>query len=500
MIARVARWLEFTADLIERSTPAALVLVSFFYLSVYAWLAAHRALWYDELFSYHTQRLPTVAAMIAALNDGVDQMPMWFALMSRPFAWLPLAPEIAMRIPALLGVLVMGLALFGVVAKHLGTLYGFIAMLFPLCTGVAPYALEARSYGLVLGFGGLALWFWQRAADRRGPWPAVAMSLCLSGTLGAHYYAGLLLGPLALAELVRQQQARRRDWPILFAMGASVWVMLPLVAQMRVISAGIVSFWGRPQITTLFSFFRFFVEPGILPLSVLAALIAGYVAWHRGTVKSPLAIPLPERVFALASLASPSCLVLATLATSTPYSDRYAITATLGISMLAAYFVASVAPSRALAASVILIQLALCWVPGSRFLNSPASRADELVTALRGARQYRELPVAFASPSSLVEHMFYAPPDFRGRFAQLASREIARRRIGTDSLESMGELGAKWFGWPVQPLEEFVRHHDEFLVFDSPAQRKWLIPELIERGYQLDLLWSGEALLYRAHR
>src|SRR5262249_22574769 len=89
------------------------------------------------------------------------------------------------------------------------------------------YAYEARGYGMVLGFAGAAVVCWDLARSPR--WRPVALlglPVCLALAVATHFYAVLLVVPLALAELARSLKRRRTDW----------WVWLGLVSVALVIS------------------------------------------------------------------------------------------------------------------------------------------------------------------------------------------------------------------------------------------------------------------------
>ncbi|MFZ0793377.1 MAG: hypothetical protein WAM65_06375 [Candidatus Korobacteraceae bacterium] len=52
---------------------AALLAVFYFVTSIY--IASHRVFWFDELFTLHIARLPSLTAIWSALGNGVDALP-----------------------------------------------------------------------------------------------------------------------------------------------------------------------------------------------------------------------------------------------------------------------------------------------------------------------------------------------------------------------------------------------------------------------------------------
>jgi hypothetical protein len=54
---------------------------------------------------------------------------------------------------------------------------------------------------------------WDLAHDRRWRWPAlIALPICLVAAIASHFYAVLVIAPLALGELARTMERRRVDW------------------------------------------------------------------------------------------------------------------------------------------------------------------------------------------------------------------------------------------------------------------------------------------------
>src|SRR5262249_41637938 len=144
-----------------------------------------------------------------------DQTPPLPFLITRAALALFGANDVAIRLPEVIGFWVMGICLFLFVSRRAPAVYGFLAMLFPLVTGAYQYAYEARSYGLVLGFSGLALICWQSAAGKsRRLLPLIVLALSLAAALSCHYYSAFVFLALAFGETVRSISRRRLDFPI----------------------------------------------------------------------------------------------------------------------------------------------------------------------------------------------------------------------------------------------------------------------------------------------
>src|SRR2546429_1799155 len=136
--------------------------------------AAYRPFWFDELVTWHVARLPTLAAIWAALHDGVDQETPLTHLAVRLSHALFGYGHLATRLPALIGFWIMMLGLFVFLKRRLPLPYACLGMVFPMLTLAWSYAFEARAYGVILGCGAMALVAWQNVAEDRMRWLSLA--------------------------------------------------------------------------------------------------------------------------------------------------------------------------------------------------------------------------------------------------------------------------------------------------------------------------------------
>ena len=137
-------------------------------------------------------------------------------------SWLLLGRnELALRFPEILGIILFSWCMYFFVAKRLGALFGLSAMILPLVTQLEFYAGEARPYGLLLGFCGLALLAWRNAVEspqRRVALPLFATTLAL--LVATHAYAIFTVSMFAAAETARCLKNRRREtYPLVLFSG-----------------------------------------------------------------------------------------------------------------------------------------------------------------------------------------------------------------------------------------------------------------------------------------
>ena len=208
---------------------------SLIFLPLTLLLSSRYAFWYDEIHTIYLSRLPSVRQIWLALAEGADLQPPLVYLTTRLAHSIFGYSEWAARLPSTIGVLVAGLCLMFFVARRTSMLWGFLAAVFILLTGVYPHAIEARPYGLVLGFAGTALVCWQCAAEERHRKLALTgLTASLMLAVSSHYYAVLLLVPIALGEAVRNYANRRIDrgiWCSILTAAPTIFLFLPLLGK-----------------------------------------------------------------------------------------------------------------------------------------------------------------------------------------------------------------------------------------------------------------------------
>jgi Dolichyl-phosphate-mannose-protein mannosyltransferase len=181
---------------------------------------ATRLYWFDEIFTVHLARDPL--ALVTHLRAGADQNPPLGYLLTSLCIAIFGEREWAVRVPALAGALMASLGLYLFVRRRRGPWEAFLAM--AVAFGSAPfwvYFLEARPYGLAIGFTALALVAWQC----RRPF---AFGLCIVLGLLSHYYFAVAILAFAIAEVVRAIQDRRVDRRIVAGFVASGITLLAM--------------------------------------------------------------------------------------------------------------------------------------------------------------------------------------------------------------------------------------------------------------------------------
>ena len=198
-----------------------------------------RLMWNDEFLSFYGDSTPTLRDVWRVqLHTPISLDPPTYHLLSH-LAMDVLGPgAMALRIPALLGFLLLQVCLFILVRRLAGSRAALIAMLFPLCTASFRYSVEGRPYGLLLGLYALALLCWYTAALRGDKAvglngrvvPLLGLAAAIALALTSHYFGVLIVVPVALGEVARTLERRRLDPPVVAAMVlglAAIGMILP---------------------------------------------------------------------------------------------------------------------------------------------------------------------------------------------------------------------------------------------------------------------------------
>ena len=140
-----------------------------------------------------------------------------------------------LRLPSLVGFMVMQVCLFYFVRRIASVQAAVFAVAFPMVTGGFIYTIEVRPYGVLLGLFGLAMLSWQTASrrDEHRRLVLVVLALSIAAAINSQYYGVLLMLPLGVGEVVRTLQRRRADWPMLASLGAGLAGMVFLFPFMK---------------------------------------------------------------------------------------------------------------------------------------------------------------------------------------------------------------------------------------------------------------------------
>jgi len=494
-------------------------------LSILYWVSTYlltirKLMWNDELYTYYIARLPRMADVWAALMAGGEQTPPFFYVITRASFALFGVNNLALRLPEMLGFWVMSLCLFIFVARRASKFCALLAAIFPLVSGGYFHAYDARPYGLVLGFGTLALLCWQSATlNRFRQLSIVCLALSLAAALSTHYYGIFIIFPLALGETVRTLMRRRLDVPIWAAFGLAmtplVW-HLPLIKQAQAYSG---AFWAPPAWVDIPGFYSYLIQPMVPALTVILILAGIYIMVFSDDARAqdqaaPFSPPVHEIAAAFGFIAIPIiCVILAKLATGA-FTNRYALPAVIGFSVLVAFIAAKIWNDHALMAMALAVCLGGWFLlttareirdPSSNSLSSFTEVALQNSIKLLQSERERSLPLVAADAHTFTILSHYAPPEITSRIVYLADPEIALKRLRHNSVErGMIDLIKPWFHMNVTDYKSFIAEHPRFLVygnFGALGFVNWILPELQANNMRVEFRGrNGDNLFFLVSR
>jgi hypothetical protein len=517
LVQTIGRQANRLAEHVDRSRVLPIAVLSLLYVAVTIVFAQRKLMWNDELYTYYMARLPTMSDVWGALMSRGEQTPPFFYWTTRVSFALFGVNNLSVRLPEILGFWVMLAALYVFVARRGSSLSGLCAAAFPLVTNAYSFAFEARPYGLLLGFGALALVSWQSVTlNRRRSVALVCLAASIAAAVSTQYYGVLVLLPLALGEGVLSLTRRRLD---LAVWGALAFSIVPLALHFPLMRAGAAyssAFWSPPQWVNVPDFYIDLLTFALVPTAFILVIGSVYAVVRSDQAPSgaspPRVLLLHEVAAACGFIAFPFvCVVLAKVATGA-FVNRYAMPAVLGLAVLAGFGAAAAFRRSAAMRFVVAVSL-VGWFLLSQArelieptgFSLPVSQAQvNRATEWLGNRD-RDLAVVVADPQTFAVLSHYGSGEVKSRIVYLADPDLALKHLGHNSVErGMLDLLRPWFGMHVVAFEPYMAAHSRFLLYGDFVRLSflnWLLPELHARGWRTELLnLGGDNMLFLASR
>ena len=487
--------IEWVTASIERSPRYWLAAVLALYFAGTLAKSHQKPLWYDEIFSDSISRASGLQQMLIDVrSDGQPPLnPMMIQWSHRLLGY----GDFATRVPAVLGMGVLCICLYVFVRRRCGPVWGLCAMTLPLASAAYWYATEARAYGPLLGFTGLALLCWDNAVEgRRRRLALVGLALSIATALCCHYYAVQIAFALSVAEAVRTVVRRKLDLAIWAALAIGAAPLIVLIPLARETSANLFTsiqagprFAFRPHLSDALLWFPTLIAPAILPL---VAAIAIYAVMRRFEAPDRAVTPVRVvRVFDVRGrfaepwefgvlagfLLLPLMMVVGTKLTTDNFMWRHALPALVGAVLLMVYGVRW-AVKGSTAVAVLWLAANSCLVAGKAARNVLIKPEPVgLSAAMPGFPASDTLPIVVANALTFLQVLRYSPPDVVPRLHYLANREAVLKL--PDFIPEIGLVMARdWAHFPVEDYSEFnKREHSYWIYSTNNPDLEWL-PEL----------------------
>jgi hypothetical protein len=487
------------ADIVDRHAFPCLSVFSVLFLSITAWQASLKPFEYDEFFTYYISRLPSTGDITAALREPLDHHPPPFYFLTRATLSVFGDNTLAARLPAIIGFWVMCVSLFVFVSRRTSGLYGVIAMLVPCVTMAHRFALQARPYGLLLGFSGLALLAWQAAAEgRKRRLSLVGLTVALAGVISSCYYGVLVFVPLAVGELTRTLIRRKIDWPVWFAIalgGGICFAYLPFV--MGSVSGFVPNNWASPNFGQILGIPYVLLRQlasGFSVFLVLVAflLLAGSRMSRRELPHSWSGGAFPEFLTGAALWFLPVlCYVVALLVTNKMHL-RYVVPMVIGLGIVVGMLCYLLGNRWPIFGPLVLLcvtgQFSSHILLESRVLSRQAQRVHPLVSMLEGVPP--DIPIATDVKSEYLKLAHSGAGEFLERMRYVVDPDAAREFA--EVFPAKGGLTwlklSRFMPVNAERLKTFRRRHGEYLVYTNHSPFTFLIKSLLAEGADVRLL------------
>jgi hypothetical protein len=468
--------------------PVAIVVIfTAFFVVATGHLASRKVLWSDELLTLSTAELPSLADIWRELQDSVDAMPPLTHFLTHLCGQCFGFSHLTVRLPAIVGYWLLCVSVFAFLRRRVPLALATAGMLIPMTIPAAySYAYEARGYGLLLGFAAAAVLCWDLAGSpRRRGWVIAALALCLVGTIGSHMYGVFVLGPLALAELVRTKERGRYDFGVWLGFACAGFAVLPLapfLGNMRSIGS-MMSGTGMSLRAALTATQVFLSTPATY-LGLIAIVCLARPGHGQPDFKSDDRQALPRTsdwvlALGLASLSVWGYLVAAL--TTGVFTSRYVLPAVAGLSILVPLLL-----HRHLRCHPRALVLAACWLGLAACLNVIEAKHNlvEVSNVLQGKGTDYLLKLEDDLPQDGLPIVITQPHDF-SRLRYYA-REPLRQRLrlfadSNDWIRLQNDRHAKRDAHVVS-VADFVRDNKVFYLYVPNAESEPILPRLIHEG------------------
>jgi Dolichyl-phosphate-mannose-protein mannosyltransferase len=507
---------EAIADFLSRHDRASITFLLGFYASCALLAARTKPLWFDEMGTFIVATQPTLHQML--VSEPPDGQPPLYYLAARLSTHLFGQNAHALRLPALTAFLIAVYCVYLFVRRSAASLYGMLAAA-TLCVNIAAgYSMEARPYAFLLATSGLALVFWQSAVINAEGQPksrlpvlaglAIAVALAVLSHAYGVFYVGI---PLALGELVRTWQRRRLDLPIL---AATLFGFTALVITIPIMHRSHLALFAElgtkrvavaePTIHRLLLDFKAILDSSQVRLVALLAFlglclprlkqdlpklrVARDPGSERPTESAPTLPSLPEAAAVMGlSILLPLAWLFSRYVTHY-YYWRYGIGSALGLAVLTAWLVSTLAFRKGIAVALLLAAGPALLIPAFMGVFGPQPALDRSSLMDRGDPR---LDIVMASALQFPSVWFYSKPGLRQRLHYIADRRL--RDALNDPIPEITLAGHDLrhsLPMPIDSLQPFLASHPSFLLYASEdgADREWLPAELRRRGYALTLV------------
>jgi 4-amino-4-deoxy-L-arabinose transferase-like glycosyltransferase len=479
ILPRLEEWIEKGAI---AAVPA--LLLSF---ACWAWLASRGIrFWFDELLELSAARASTPRELMSFLAAGVDFNPPLSHFLVRFSTALFGDAEWAARLPAFLGMILLLVCMYLFVSRWLNRAQGILAMLIVMCLPLREYAIQARPYGLVLGFAGLSLVFYQRAVKSEGRrLSLVGLGLCTACLAATHYYAVLLTASLIPVDVIRTWKARRPDWRLLCSLAVPPVIVLALLRDLiHGQRLQLTHYFSRGNILSFDHGYDILdLDPLVYCVALLLITLVMGVRFKAngfpGVVRFPANPGAQEALLGAGLLVLPIVGAVCTQLVTHAYVTRYFLAAGIGLCVCVCFGVRLL--SGILPGIVVLLILPLGLGFGKALLQ--AAHRPEGALPPQAALITATDPVLFDTPGTYLQVYHYFP-QLRPKLWAIADTQASLRYRHYDTDDKIMIALANKVAGDVQVISLRTAAHrwSHFSLVPRSGDSVWALRCVIESG------------------
>jgi hypothetical protein len=483
--------------------------------------SAHKLLEQDEIFSLQTDRVSGLAEVLRIQRDyPISLEPPPYHVLAHAAMMIFGPSAFALRLPSLVGYLLMQLCLYFFVRNFTGSgetakRAGLVAMAIPALTWTLYYSAEGRPYGILLGSYAAAALCWQ-ISGRRGEigqqrtWPLLGLVGALALTINVHFYGVLLLIAICGAELVRTVARKRTDGGMLAAITLGVFSLVALIPYVEAsgefkkhyyagqVSAHMLTQPYRQMLIDYTSYPK--AAQTVLTLVLLVAAVLVVWGCFRAARRKEIMASTAEWVLILLLLLMPVfAFVLGRLVTHA-LEVRHSIGAIVGISvMIAITLIPALRRERIYSIVFAGIIVGIVVVNTMRIRKSAVAdnktlaelKIDPEVNAL--VDQNKDRNVYFQDLGRWEVASLYEPDaDLRSRLVLVYSRREEMEHESHDTMYLTALHTMRFSSQPIMSYDELRRLPGEHVFVRYPTSGwDWAEAAFAQEAAQVDKLGEG---------
>ncbi len=470
-------------QLVERYPQQIMAAILLIYLGRAVFFSRGTELQTDELLTFAAVQLPSLSKLWWTLKHYPPALdPPLYPVLAYLSLRLPISFPLSYRIPSIIGYGALMLSLFTLLRRRFPASVALTASVIPMIVPAFFFAIQARPYGMLLGFSGWSLVFWQRATEssNRRIGALTGMYLCLVGVLLSHFLGGLIYIPLIAAELWRsfRNGIDSAIWMV-FALSATTILtyipLLPAASQYR------ISPWHGVIIDDLWQTYLLGVGPIAI---ILISLCAFWWLSYRSSSPEETTIPMRQHeCIAIAGLyAIPVISYLVARFVTHSYVARYALMFGIAEAIALAIIIYRMT-NRALSSVVLLILIVFAGNPALKEVIERPGQNTGGISRSNVSLLDALPPVPIFEPS-WIEYMklsLFGPDNLKRRMVLVLDPEDVKQQT---NFALSTEAVQRAFNYPEESYEQMIRSHPQFLLLESSRLRD----ELVSGGSEVRLV------------